>query len=211
MQYHSRYSVVSEAEQLRLLEEVHMGRLVTHAADGGWPRIGLFPFTHGPGWFELHLPRGDEQVEDLRADPRCLFEVDDILSVIPAGWQGRHDARDGDALYRGLVHDAEARLSDDPAAIAAQIRGLLERHEPDGDHTPLDPGSPLYRPSLARLVLVRLEVQRKRATFKCAQQVTPDERLRILAGLRRRGTDVDRRSADLIHRIGRAVSGGRGE
>ena len=178
-----------------------MARLVTLRAGGGWPRIGLFPFVHEADRFEIHLPRPDPQLADLAIDPRCTFEVDDILSYIPAGWQPGHDARHADTLYRSLVFEARAELIKDPAAIAAQIRGLLERHEPAGTHEPPAGDSARYLGSLRRLVLVRLHVERQHATFKCAQQVLAEERARIVAGLLSRGTEVDWRSAELVRRL----------
>ena len=52
-----------------------------------------------------------------------------------------------------------------------------------------------------RLVLVRLHVERQHAAFKCAQQVSGEERARIVAGLEARGAEVDMRSAALVRRL----------
>lgn len=89
----------------------------------------------------------------------------------------------------------------DLAAVAAQIRGLLERHEPAGTHESPAGDSARYLGSLRRLVLVRLHVECQHAAFKCAQQVSAVERARIVAGLEARGADVDRRSAALVRRL----------
>lgn len=206
MQTHPAYSNVPGEERQRLLAEAHMGRLVTLPVGGGWPRIGLFPYVQAEGRFDLHLPRPDPQLADLAADPRCTFEVDEVLSFIPAGWQPGDDARHADTLYRSLVCEARAELIEDPAAIAAQIRGLLARHDPAGGHEPPTGESARYLGSLQRLVLVRLHVERQHAAFKCAQQVTAEQRARILAGLEARGTAVDRRSAELVRRMARGQS-----
>lgn len=201
MQTHPAYSNVPEEERQRLLSEAHMGRLITLPAGGGWPRIGLFPYVYEAGRFEIHLPRPDPQLADLAADPRCTFEVDDILSYIPAGWQPGDDARHADTLYRSLVFEARAELIEDSAAVAAQIRGLLARHEPAGGHEPPTGDGARYLGSLRRLVLVRLHVERQHAAFKCAQQVSGEERARIVAGLEARGAEVDMRSAALVRRL----------
>lgn len=124
-----------------------------------------------------------------------------MLSFIPAGWQPGDDARHADTLYRSLVFEARAESIEDPVAIADQIRGLLKRHEPAGTHEPPAGDSARYLGSLRRLVLVRLHVERQRAAFKCAQQVSAVERARIVAGLEARGAEVDRRSAALVRRL----------
>jgi nitroimidazol reductase NimA-like FMN-containing flavoprotein (pyridoxamine 5'-phosphate oxidase superfamily) len=66
------------------MREREMGRLVTVTAEG-LAHIGLYPFTYEGNTIEVHLNQKDEQIADLKTCPRCIFEVDEVLGVIPSG------------------------------------------------------------------------------------------------------------------------------
>jgi len=94
--------------------EAEMGRLVTVSAEGV-PHIGLYPFTYQGTSIELHLNRADEQLADLKARSRCLFEVDEVLAVIPSYWVHPENAVMATAYHRTVVFDCEAGVLEDAA------------------------------------------------------------------------------------------------
>ncbi|PYM88224.1 MAG: hypothetical protein DME13_03000, partial [Candidatus Rokuibacteriota bacterium] len=99
MIFHDVYTSVPSAEIERFVRSQELGRLVTVAADGA-PHIGLYPFTYDGAAFEIHLVRSDEQIADLRARPRCLFEVDEVLATIPSYWVDPENAIMATAYHR---------------------------------------------------------------------------------------------------------------
>ena len=97
MIFHEYYTDVPPAAIDRLVDSQELGRLVTVGPDG-MPHIGLYPFIHdGRRGVDLHLVRADEQIADLRERPACVFELDDVLGVIPSYWVHPQYAGSGSA------------------------------------------------------------------------------------------------------------------
>lgn len=197
MIFHGYYTDVPPDEVDRFVRSQEMGRLVTVGADGT-PHIGLYPFAYDSAAIEIHLVRRDEQMEDLRVRPRCLFEVDEVLGVIPSYWVDPENAVMATAYHRTVIFDCEATISEDAAALAAQQTRLLGRYQPEGGFRPVTPDDPLYRGAIAHIAALRLDVRARRPKFKLAQNRPLDTRARIVEELRKRGRPNDRRAADAL-------------
>ena len=197
MIFHDYYGEVSAEELDRFVAAQELGRLVT-VGDDGVPHIGLYPFVTFEDGFDLHLVRADEQVVDLKARPRCVFELDDVLGVIPSYWVHPEYAGAATAYHRTVIFECTGAVVESPAAVAAQQERLLERYQPEGGFRPLAVGDPLYRGALAQLAAVRLTIGRCRVKFKLGQNRTPEARRRVIDELRRRGRPNDRRAADAL-------------
>jgi predicted FMN-binding regulatory protein PaiB len=197
MIFHDYYSAIPPEEIERFVEAQELGRLVTVGEDGT-PHIGLYPFVRDGETVDLHLVRGDEQAIDLRARPRCLFEVDEVLGVIPSYWVHAEYAGSATAYHRTVIFECTATVGEAPAAVAAQQVRLLQRYQPEGGYRSLDVDDPLYRGALAQLAAIRLTVQRVRPKFKLGQNRPPATRHRIIAELRTRGRPGDARAADAL-------------
>src|SRR5262245_12902983 len=129
MIFHDIYTNVPADEIARFVQAQELGRLVTVDA-AGTPHIGLYPFAPDGAAFEIHLVRSDEQMADLQARSRCLFEVDEILGVIPSYWVHPESAVMATAYHRTVIFDCEATVSDDASALAEQQTRLLARYQP---------------------------------------------------------------------------------
>jgi predicted FMN-binding regulatory protein PaiB len=197
MIFHDVYGQVPGEEIARFVDGQELGRLLTVGADGV-PHIGLYPFVRDGAAIDLHLVREDELAVDLAARPQCVFEVDEVLGVIPSYWVHAEYGGSATAYHRTVIFECRATVVEDPAAVAAQQVRLLARYQPEGGFRPLDPGDPLYRGALRTLAAVRLEVLRTRVKFKLAQNRPPEARRRVIAELRKRGRPMDARAADAI-------------
>jgi len=195
--FHDYYADVPEAEIERFVQGQELARLVTVGA-GGAPHLGLYPFVHDGTAFDLHLVRTDEQVEDLRVNPVCVLEVDEVLGVVPSYWVHAEYAGAATAYHRTVIFECRASVVDDPAAVVAQQARLLARYQPEGGFRPLAPGDPLYRGAVAQLAAVRLAVTRRRAKFKLGQNRPAETRRKVILELRRRGRPGDARAADAL-------------
>jgi len=120
--FHDYYAQVPPDEVERFVAAQELGRLVTAGADG--PHIGLYPFAYSATGIEMHLVRTDEQARDLRAQPRCLFEVDEPLATIPSYWVDPENAIYATAYHRTAIFDCVARVSEDVAVIARSSPAL---------------------------------------------------------------------------------------
>jgi predicted FMN-binding regulatory protein PaiB len=197
MIFHDYYTNVPQEEIDRFVQAQELGRLVT-VGDDGTPHLGLYPFVGDGRRFDIHLVRADEQVADLRRRPRCLFEVDEVLGVIPSYWVHREYAGSATAYHRTVIFECTGEIQEEPAAVAGQQVRLLERYQPEGGYRALAVDDPLYRGALAQLAAVVLRVERCRVKFKLGQNRPPDARRRVVAELRRRGRPGDARAADAL-------------
>jgi uncharacterized protein len=195
--FHDSYSDIPRDEVDRLVQSQELARLVT-VGDDGMPHVGLYPFVYDGKTLDLHLVRSDEQIKDLKARARCVLEVDEVLAVIPSYWVHPEYAGAATAYHRTAIFECEARIEEDPDAVAAQQRRLLARYQPEGGFRPLDPTNPLYRGAMAQLAAVTLQIARWRAKFKLGQNRPVEARRQVIAELRRRGRPNDGRAADAL-------------
>lgn len=197
MIFHDYYSELPATEVDRVVLAQELGRLVTVGADAT-PHLGLYPFVYEGDAVDVHLVRVDEQIADLKARPRCLFEVDEVLAVIPSYWVHAEYAGSATAYHRTVIFECTAQVIETPEAVATQQRRLLARYQPEGGYRPLDPTDPLYRGALGQLAAVHLTITRRRAKFKLGQNRPAETRRRVIAELRRRGRAQDARAAEAL-------------
>jgi predicted FMN-binding regulatory protein PaiB len=195
--YYDYYAEVPPAVLDAFVRQIELGRLVTVGAEG-LPHIGLYPFLYEDEAIELHLHRADEQLADLERETRCVFEVDDVLGVIPSYWVHPESAVMATAYHRTVVFECEASISKDGAALAEQQMRLMARYQPEGRFRSISSGDALYRGAVGVIAAIRLRIARRRVKFKLAQNRPPEVRRRIVAELRKRGRPNDGRAADAV-------------
>lgn len=197
MIFHAYYTDVPREEVDRFVQAQELGRLVTVDGEGA-AHIGLYPFVYSGNAVEIHLVRTDEQIADLRARPRCLFEFDEVLATIPSYWVHPENAGVATAYHRTVIFECTATVSDDPAVLAAQQVRLLARYQPEGGFRPVTPDEPLYRGAIAHIAAVTLSITNRRPKFKLGQNRPAAARASIIAELRGRGRPNDARAADAL-------------
>ena len=197
MIFHDIYTNVPADEIDRFVRSQELGRLVTVSADGT-PHLGLYPFTYDGAAFEVHLVRRDEQIADLQARSRCLFEVDEVLGTIPSYWVDPDNAIMATAYHRTVIFECDATVSGDAGELAAQQMRLLARYQPEGGFRPVAPDDPMYRGAIEHIAAVRLDVRACRAKFKLAQNRPANVRTQIVEALRKRGRPGDERAAEAL-------------
>jgi uncharacterized protein len=195
--FHDEYTQVPPTEIERFVQAQELGRLITAGPDGT-PHVGLYPFVREGDVVDLHLVRDDELVVDLKARPRCVFELDEVLGVIPSYWVHAEYAGSATAYHRTVIFECRATVSHDPSAVAAQQVRLLARYQPEGGFRALSVDDPLYRGALSKLAAVRLDVHAHRVKFKLGQNRPAATRREIIAHLRKRGRPTDGRAADAL-------------
>lgn len=197
MIFHDYYAAIPPDEVARFVAFQELGRLIT-VGEGGMPHVGLYPFVYDGAAVDLHLVREDELAVDLAARPQCVFEVDEVLGVIPSYWVSAEYGGSATAYHRTVIFECQGTVVADPAAVVDQQARMLARYQPEGGFRPLDPTDPLYRGALERLAAVRLRVLRTRIKFKLGQNRPPQSRRRIIDELRKRGRPADGRAADAL-------------
>ena len=119
MIFHDFYAEIPVEEVARFVASQELGRLITVGEDGT-PHIGLYPFVGDAEVVDLHLVREDELTADLKVRPRCVFEVDEVLGVIPSYWVSAEYGGSATAYHRTVIFECQALVVEDPAAVAEQ-------------------------------------------------------------------------------------------
>ena len=189
----------SHDEIAALLSSQRLVRLVTIDADG-IPRIGVHVFVHDGLTVELHLVSDDPQLDDIRRGSPAVIEADEVLSSVPSHWMDPVDATNADQFYRCASLWGSTEMSTDVDAIAAHLRGIMGRYQPEGQHAEVSADHELYRKQITRLTVVRVRGTSVRSKFKLAQRTGREERQQIVNGLVQRGGPLDKRTAELIEK-----------
>jgi transcriptional regulator len=187
----------SPDEVVDLLSSQRMVRLATIDGDG-IPRIGVHVFVHDGLEVELHLVSDDPQLDDVRRGSPAVIEVDEVLSSVPSHWMDPADATHADQFYRCASLWGATETTTEPEAVAAHLRGIMARYQPEGRHTPVSADHDLYRRPIGRLTIVRVRGTSLRSKFKLAQRTGREDKAAIHRGLEERRGDLDARTLRLI-------------
>jgi predicted FMN-binding regulatory protein PaiB len=197
MIHYDYYSDVPREAVDEFVRGQEMGRLVT-VGDDGVPHIGLYPFAYDGPAVEIHLNRADDQLADLAARPRCLFEVDEVLASIPSYWVHPESAVAATAYHRTVIFTCEATVSHDADELAAQQTRLLARYQPEGGFRPVASTDPFYQGAIEFIAAVHLAITGCQVKFKLGQNRPPAARQRVIDELHRRGRHNDARAAAAV-------------
>jgi len=197
MIFYDYYADVPDDVLQQFVSNQQLGRLVT-ADTTGQPHIGIYPFLFCGSCIEMHLHRSDEQLADLRANPKCTFEVDEIHGTIPSHWIHPSNAAFATAYYRSVIFECEAIVSEDLTVLASQQQRLMEQHQPDGGFTPVSVEHTMYAGSLSAIAALTLTVVHRKVKWKLAQNRDRPTREKLIRNLRDRGQPGDTEAANAL-------------
>lgn len=197
MIFYDYYADVPDDALTRFVTSQELGRLVTVSATGQ-PHIGLYPFLFLGGTIEIHLHRADEQLADLRANPKCAFEVDEIHATVPSHWSHPANAMFATAYHRTVIFECDAGISEDHAVLGAQQQRLMERYQPDGGFKNVSAEHAMYRGGFNHIAALTLTVRERKVKWKLAQNRDRDARAKLIADLRKRARPTDAAAADAL-------------
>ena len=197
MMFYDYYADVPEDTLRDFVTAQELGRLVT--VDGkGQPHIGLYPFLYAGDAIEMHLHRNDEQLADLAGNPRCSFEVDEVLGTIPSHWIHATNAMFATAYHRVVIFECEAVVSEDPEVLAAQQQRLMRDYQPEGGHAAVDTSQAMYRGAFREIRALTLQVRARKVKWKLGQNRKRQELERVIDELRKRARPSDAAAADAL-------------
>jgi predicted FMN-binding regulatory protein PaiB len=197
MIFYDYYADVPEEALRDFVARQELGRFVTVGADGQ-PHIGLYPFLLAGERIEIHLHRSDEQLDDLRTNTRCAFEVDEVHGTVPSHWAHPTNAMFATAFHRTVVFQCEAEVSEDAEVLAAQQQRLMARYQSDGGHAPVTTAHAMYRGAFNQISALTLTVRERKVKWKLAQNRDRARREKLIAELRSRGRPTDAGAADAL-------------
>ena len=195
MIFYDYYADIPDDVLREFVAKQELGRFVTAGGDGQ-PHIGLYPFLYLGGKIEIHLHRDDEQLADLLANKKCVFEVDEIHGTIPSHWIHATNAMFATAYHRVVIFECDAEVSEDAEVLAAQQQRLMAHYQPAGGHTPVSAAHAMYRGPFKEIRALTLTVRARKVKWKLAQNRSREQRLNLIAELRKRGRATDAGAAD---------------
>jgi predicted FMN-binding regulatory protein PaiB len=197
MIFYDYYADIPEETIREFVNGQPLGRLITAGPDGQ-PHLGVFPFVFLGERVEIHLHRSDEQLADLRANAKCVFEVGEIHGTIPSHWAHASNAMFATGYHRTVIYECEAEISEDAEVLAAQQRRLMAHYQPEGLHQPVTTEHAMYRGAFGQLAALTLHVRARKVKWKLAQNRDRATRQKIIAELRRRARPADASAADAL-------------
>jgi transcriptional regulator len=197
MIFYDYYADIPEDVLRAFVTRQEMGRLVTVNTEGQ-PHIGLYPFLLLGESIEMHLHRRDEQLQDLRTNPKCAFEVDEIHGTIPSHWVHPSNAMFATAYHRVVLFECVAEISEEHTVLGAQQQRLMQHYQPEGGYTDASSGHAMYRGPFNEIAALTLRVRARKVKWKLAQNRDRKVRADIIAKLRERGRPTDAGAADAL-------------
>ncbi len=129
--------------------------------------------------------------------PAVVSAVDHV-ATLPSYFVDAERACPATTLYRSVqVHGALTPIHDG-ARKAHVLAALMNKHQPEGGYVPLDHAHPLYAKEIASLLVFEVSLEKMDGKSKLTQNRKPEERVKILEGLWRRGHPGDMRAIELI-------------
>lgn len=197
MKLYDYYADIPEQALRDFVSKQDLGRLVTADAEGQ-PHIGLYPFLLLDDAVEMHLHRTDELLDDLRVNPKCVFEVDEVHGTVPSHWTHASNAMFATAYHRTVIFECVASISLDAEVLAAQQQRLMAHYQPDGGYQPVTTQNAMYRGPFNELAALTLTVRSRKVKWKLAQNRDRKNREKVIAELRKRGRPHDAGAADAL-------------
>jgi transcriptional regulator len=198
MKEHPAFTASTE-EVIELFASQRLARIVTIDPDG-IPRVGIHVFVHDGLVIEMHLAKDDTQLADIQRGSPVVIEADEVLSSAASHWIDEENATHADHFYRFASVWGATELITTPEAIAAHLRRILAKYQPEGRHSPVTESAESYRDAIRFLEVVRVHGTSIRSKFKLAQTTEPKTREEIVRRLSEGGDPTAVRTAGLIRK-----------
>ncbi|MGQ9693375.1 MAG: pyridoxamine 5'-phosphate oxidase family protein [Thermodesulfobacteriota bacterium] len=183
-----------EVKERQLIEEVlnkaPAGYLAFNGADG-WPRITPLNFVYEDGWVYWHGAVAGERFNCLREDPRAVFAAVLLPLYIPSYFAAEENATAATSTFKSVIVRGRVSSFIDPDEKCQVLNKLMAKYQPEGRYRKIAPNDPFYAKILPATGVYGLRVEEMAGKFKFAQNKSVEDRKKIIAKLKERGTAVD--------------------
>ncbi|MBU0985058.1 MAG: pyridoxamine 5'-phosphate oxidase family protein, partial [candidate division Zixibacteria bacterium] len=136
-----------------------------------------------------------EKFETFIAKPRVTFSIAIAYALIPSYWRAKGYACPATTLYKSLLVRGRGRIVVDPEEQARALQALMEKHQPEGEFTPITPDEPLYRKVLEETKVFCVEPERIDIKTNFGQTLPEKQRWELIRRLEERNEGLDRAAA----------------
>jgi nitroimidazol reductase NimA-like FMN-containing flavoprotein (pyridoxamine 5'-phosphate oxidase superfamily) len=178
-----RHFGMSRDAALAFLAQAPVIHLATTTPDGA-PVLRTLDFAWTGEAVVFHGARVGEKAACIGRP--AVLGAGELVARLPSYFLDPESACPASTLYRSVqVHGTIEEVTD-PGEKARALTALMERLQPEGGYRPLDPHDALYAAELRSVLVLRVRPERVDGKAKLGQNRTPEERRRIVEGLRRR-------------------------
>lgn len=183
-----------EVKERQLIEEVlnkaPAGYLAFNGADG-WPRITPLNFVYEDGWIYWHGAVAGERFNCLREDPRAVFAAVLFPLYLPSYFAAEENATAATSTFKSVIVRGLVNSFIDPDEKCQVLNKLMAKYQPEGRYRKITANDPFYAKILPVTGVYGLRVEEMVGKFKFAQNKSVEDRRKIVAKLKERGTAVD--------------------
>jgi transcriptional regulator len=204
-----RDAAQNEDEWKSFLSAHDFGQLIASGNNRPIPVIVPAHFIYdGESSIALHLARDNPIWDALDENPMAVMSVIGAYTYIPTGWNaeaGQQPEYGIPTSYYGAVQaSGPCTVIDDPAELAAILRGQLAHFQPEGGYAEVTPQDRYYTSKLAVIRGIRLSIETVLAKFKFGGNKLVEHRLQIAECLAERRSPHDLEARDhLLRRLPR--------
>lgn len=166
--------------------------------EGGAPILRtLHAVIDGDGLYFHGAPAGEKMQGIGHA---AVASADETVASIPSFFIDPERACPATTYYVSAQAHGPVEIVEDQETKARVLAMLMTKYQPEGGYTPIRGDDPLYRKAIAGLLVARVRLDRIDCKVKLGQNRTPQERVRILERLWKRGRAEDVRAVATILR-----------
>ncbi|HEY8075519.1 MAG TPA: GNAT family N-acetyltransferase [Labilithrix sp.] len=169
-------------------------------ADDGTPIFRTVNAVVVDGALAFHGAPAGEKMAGLGRP--CVAAASETIASIPSWFLDPERACPATTYY--LSAQAHGTLDEvsDRERKARILQALMEKYQPEGGHVPIRAGDPLYTKALDGLLVAEIRLDRVACKAKLGQNRKPEDRIRVIENLWRRGAPGDVRAiATLLARF----------
>jgi predicted FMN-binding regulatory protein PaiB len=185
----------SEAEARALFARADVVHLAC-VSEAGAPILRTVNAVMAGGAIAFHGAPAGEKMQGLGRP--VVAAAHETVASIPSWFLDPERACPATTYY--LSAQAHGTLLEvvDPDRKAAVLAALMDKYQPEGRHVPIAADHPLYAKAIRGLLVAEVRIDRLDCKAKLGQNRTPEDRLRVLEALSRRGAPGDARAIETI-------------
>ncbi|HUU44766.1 MAG TPA: pyridoxamine 5'-phosphate oxidase family protein [Acidobacteriota bacterium] len=157
----------------------------------GYPRVVPLNFVLIGECIYFHGALQGEKFDQLKTDPKVSFCFVEPYSMIPSDWQTGEYACSATVFFKSVYLRGVGSVVVDPDEKAMALQALMEKHQPEGRYRAIRADDPLYDKALEDVAVFKIVPDRMTTRLKFGQNLSAEQRRRLIDKLRERGEDLD--------------------
>ncbi|MCE7737218.1 MAG: flavin-nucleotide-binding protein [Candidatus Heimdallarchaeota archaeon] len=166
-----------------------------------YPRIIPLNFVAIDWDIFFHGSLEGEKHDLLKKNPKATFSVDLPYSFLPSYWISEKYACPASHYFKSLFIRGVGSLVENIDEKARVLQKMMEKYQPEGQYTPISSDLSLYKKALENVGVYKIKMDDLSIKIKFGQNESDAAIMKIIDGLRERGSEIDQLTIDEIVRL----------